>query len=62
MTYRVVVGFFLKLELISCKVSENNISVGPSKEEHTLEAEIVFSKLTPTIFTFLNEKILLSFT
>lgn len=42
-------------------MSENNISVGPSKEEHTLEAEIVFSKLTPTIFTFLNEKILLSF-
>lgn len=43
-------------------MSENNISVGPSKEEHTLEAGIVFSKLTQTFFTFLNEKVLLSFT
>lgn len=47
------------MELVCCKVSQNNISVGPSKEEQKMEAEGVFSKLTSTFLSFLNEKIFL---
>lgn len=43
-------------------MSQNNVSGGPSKEEQKLEAEHIFSKLTPNLFSFPNEKNFLFFT
>lgn len=40
-------------------MSQNNISVGPSKEEQKLEAEAVFSKLTSTFLSLVKGKIFL---